>query len=53
VVATTNATGLARLTGLGVTAANIESLQTLRVRPGVVGPNRLDITILMLKGGKH
>jgi hypothetical protein len=53
VVATTSPTALARLTGLGVTAANIESLQTLRVRPGIVGPNRLDITVLMLKGGKH
>jgi len=49
VVASTLATLLERYKGLGITATNIGSMQKNRVRAGVVGPRRLDITIVFLK----
>jgi hypothetical protein len=49
VVGSTVTSLLERYKGLGITAANIGSLQMNRVRAGVVGPRRLDITIVFLK----
>ena len=49
VIGSTAATLLERYKGLGITAANLGSLQMNRVRAGVVGPRRLDITIVFLK----
>jgi len=49
VVGSTVATLLDRYKGLGITPANIGSIQKNRVRAGTVGPRRLDITIVFLK----
>jgi len=52
VVGSTVATLLERYKGLGITAATIGSVQKNRVRAGVVGPRRLDITIVFLKASQ-
>jgi hypothetical protein len=49
VIGSTTASLLERYRALGVTAANMGSMQTNRVRAGTVGPRRLDITIVFLK----
>jgi len=48
-IATTAPTLVERFRQLGVTAANMDWLQSMRVRPGTVGPRRLDILLLYLK----
>jgi hypothetical protein len=52
VIGSTTASLLERYRALGITAANMGSMQTNRVREGTVGPRRLDITIVFLKAPK-
>jgi len=49
VIGSTRGSLLERYKGLGITAANMGSMQANRVRAGTIGPRRLDIMIVFLK----
>jgi hypothetical protein len=52
VVARINAAALERFKRLGVTATNVQSFMGRRVRPGLLSPNRVYVTVLMLNDAR-